>query len=192
VSAVVLLSLTRYRRELVEAQATERNRLIKLLESAGIKLVGVASDVFGVSGRATLRALIEGEQTPDEMATLARGRMRRKRPELTRALDGHIDEHHRFVLNLQSRRITAAEADLKELDERLSEKLAPYDDELSRLMQIPGVDRVTAATIIAEIGIDMSAFHGPAHLASWAGICPGNHESAGAVVATVPTWLRIA
>jgi transposase len=174
-----LRDLTRYRRKLVEAQATERNRLIKLLESAGIKLAGVASDVFGVSGRAMLRALIEGEQTPDEMAALARGRMRRKQPELTRALDGHLDEHHRFVLNLQLRRITAAEADLKELDERLSEKLASYDDELNRLMQIPGVDRVTAATIIAEIGTDMSAFHGPAHLASWAGICPGNHESAG-------------
>jgi transposase len=174
-----LRDLTRYRRKLVEAQATERNRLIKLLESAGIKLAGVASDVFGVSGRAMLRALIEGEQTPGEMAMLARGRMRRKQPELARALDGHIDEHHRFVLNLQLRRIIAAEADLAELEERLSEKLGRYDDEISRLMQIPGVDRITAATIIAEIGVDMSAFHGPAHLASWAGICPGNHESAG-------------
>jgi len=174
-----LRDLTRYRRKLVQAQATERNRLIKLLESASIKLSGVASDVFGVSGRAMLQALIEGEQSPTEMAQLARGRMRRKRPELARALDGRIDEHHRFVLRLQLQRITAAEADLAQLDQRLSEKLAPYVGELGRLMQIPGVDWVTAAAMLAEIGVDMSVFHGAAHLAAWAGLCPGNHESAG-------------
>lgn len=174
-----LRDLTRYRRKLVEAQAAERNRLIKLLESAGIKLAGVASDVFGVSGRAMLRALIEGEQSAAEMARLARGRMRRKQAELARALDGHVDEHHRFVLRLQLQRITAAEADLELLDARLREKLAPYDEEIGRLMRIPGVDWVIAGTIIAEIGIDMSVFHGATHLASWTGICPGNHESAG-------------
>lgn len=174
-----LRDLTRYRRKLAQAQAAERNRLIKLLESASIKLAGVASDVFGVSGRAMLRAMIEGEQSPDEMAGLARGRLRRKQTELARALDGRVDEHHRFVLHLQLQRITAAEADLQQLDERLSQKLAPYDDELARLMQIPGVDRLTAGAIIAEIGVDMSAFHSAAQLASWAGLCPGSHESAG-------------
>lgn len=174
-----LRDLTRYRRKLVQAQAAERNRLIKLLESAGIKLSGVISDVFGVSGRAMLRALIEGEQSPAEMARLAQRRMKRKQPEIARALDGHIDEHHRFILRLQLQRITAAEADLAQLDERLSEKLAPYDEELGRLMQIPGVDWVIAGAMIAEIGVDMSVFHGAAHLAAWAGLCPGNHESAG-------------
>lgn len=174
-----LRDLTRYRRKLVEAQAAERNRLIKLLESASIKLSGVVSDVFGVSGRAMLRALIEGAQSSADMAQLARGRMRRKQPELARALDGRIDEHHRFMLRLQLQRITAAEADLAQLDERLSEKLAPYDEELGRLMQIPGVDWVTAGAMIAEIGVDLSVFHSAAHLASWAGLCPGNHESAG-------------
>ena len=174
-----LRDLTRYRRKLVEAQAAERNRLIKLLESAGIKLSGVISDVFGVSGRAMLRALIEGDQSPAEMARLAQRRMKRKQPEIARALDGHIDEHHRFILRLQLQRIIAAEADLAQLDERLSEKLAPYDQELGLLMQIPGVDRVIAGAMIAEIGVDMSVFHGAAHLASWAGLCPGNHESAG-------------
>lgn len=174
-----LRDLTRYRRKLVEAQAAERNRLIKLLESASIKLAGVASDVLGVSGRAMLRALIEGEQSAAEMAGLARGRMRRKQAELARALDGHVDEHHRFVLRLQLQRITAAEADLELLDARLREKLAPYDEAIGRLMQIPGVDWVIAGTIIAEIGADMSVFHDAAHLASWTGICPGNHESAG-------------
>jgi transposase len=126
-----------------------------------------------------LRALIEGEQSPADMAQLARGRMRRKQPELARALDGHIDEHHRFILRLQLQRITAAEADLEQLDKRLREKLTPYDEELGRLMQIPGVDWVTAGALIAEIGVDMSVFHGAAHLASWAGLCPGSHESAG-------------
>src|ERR1700728_1442291 len=174
-----LRDLTRYRRKLVEAQAAERNRLIKLLESASIKLSGVISDVFGVSGRAMLRALIEGDQSPTEMAGLAQRRMKRKQPEIARALDGHIDEHHRFILRLQLQRITAAEADLEQLDERLSEKLAPYDEELRRLMQIPGVDRVIAGAMIAEMGVDMSVFHGAAHLAAWAGLCPSNHESAG-------------
>lgn len=174
-----LRDLTRYRRKLVQAQAAERNRLIKLLESASIKLSGVISDVFGVSGRAMLRALIEGEQSPTEMAQLAQRRMKRKQPEIARALDGHIDEHHRFLLCLQLQRITVAEADLEQLDQRLNEKLAPYDDELGRLMQIPGVDWVTAAAMIAEIGVDMSVFHGAMHLASWAGLCPGSHESAG-------------
>jgi transposase len=174
-----LRDLTRYRRKLVQAQAAERNRLIKLLESAGIKLSGVISDVFGVSGRAMLRAPIEVDQSPAEMARLAQRRMKRKQPEIARALDGHIDEHHRFILRLQLQRITAAEAGLVQLDERLSEKLAPYDEELGRLMQIPGVDWVTAGAMIAEIGVDMSVFHGAAHLAAWAGLCPDNHESAG-------------
>jgi transposase len=174
-----LRDLTRYRRKLLQAQAAERNRLIKLLESASIKLSGVISDVFGVSGRAMLRALIEGEQSPAEMAQLAQRRMKRKQPEIARALDGHVDEHHRFVLRLQLQRITAAEADLEQLDQRLGEKLAAYDPEVGLLMQIPGVDRVTAAGIIAEVGVEMHAFAGAAHLAAWAGVCPGSYESAG-------------
>lgn len=174
-----LRELTRYRRKLVQAQAAERNRLIKLLESASIKLAGVIADIFGVSGRDMVRALIEGDQSPAEMAQLARRRMKRKQPDIARALDGHIDEHHRFILRLQLQRITAAEADLEQLDQRLSEKLAPYDMEVRLLMQIPGVDWITAGEIIAEIGVDMSVFLGAAHLAAWAGLCPGSYESAG-------------
>jgi transposase len=174
-----LRDLTRYRRKLVDAAAAERNRLIKLLESAGIKLAGVVSDVFGVSGPAMIRALIEADRSPAEMAQLARGRMRSKCPELEQALHGDIGEHHRFILRLQLSRIKAAEADLAVLEERIDERLAPYQDALSRLAGIPGVDRVTAATIVAEIGVDMSQFHGADHLASWAGMCPGSHESAG-------------
>jgi transposase len=174
-----LRDLTRYRRKLSQNQASERNRLIKLLESANIKLSGLVSDLFGVSGRAMLRALIEGEESPAEMAQHARGRMRRKRPALELALDGNVDEHHRFMLHMQFERITAMQAQIERLDERLRERLAPYAEPLGRLMQIPGVDWVTAATVIAEIGVDMSAFVSADHLASWAGICPGNHQSAG-------------
>lgn len=174
-----LRDLTRYRRKLSQAQASERNRLIKLLESANIKLSGLISDVFGVSGQAMLLALIEGEETPAEMAQHARKRMRRKLDALAQALNGRIDEHHRFLLRMQFERIKAAEADLERIDARLREKLVPYADPLRRLMTIPGVNWITAATIIAEIGVDMNAFLTAAHLASWTGICPGNHQSAG-------------
>jgi len=174
-----LRDLTRYRRKLSQNQAAERNRLIRMLESANVKLSGLVSDVFGVSGRAMLLALIEGKESPAEMAQHARGRMRRKRGALELALDGRLDGHHRFVLRMQFERIETMEALIERLDERLSEKLAPYDEPLGRLMQIPGVDWVIAATIIAEIGVDMSAFVNADHLASWTGICPGNHESAG-------------
>lgn len=174
-----LRDLTRYRGKLVQSGAAERNRLLKLLESANIKLSSVASDVFGVSGWAMLQALVEGKQSPAEMAQLARRRMRRKLGELERALNGRLEEHHRFLLGVQMRRIETIEADVAGLDQRLHEKLAPYNKQMRLLKQIPGVDWVTAATIIAEIGVDMDAFVNAAHLASWASMCPGNHESAG-------------
>lgn len=174
-----LRDLTRYRRKLVQAQASERNRLIKVLESANIKLAGVASDVFGLSGRAMLRALIEGQASAAEMAQLARGRMRRKFAELERALHGRLEEHHRFLLRIQLERVTAAEAELAAVEEQLRAMLVPYEEPLRRLMAIPGIDWTIAATIIAEIGVNMSVFVSAQHLASWAGMCPGNHESAG-------------
>ncbi len=174
-----LRDLTRYRRKLSQAQAAERNRLIKMLESANIKLSGLISDVFGVSGEAMLRALIEGEETPVAMAQHARGRMKRKRAALAVALDGRLDEHHRFLMRAQFDRIKQAESQLEQIDGRLREKLAPYAEPMRRLMRIPGVEWITAATIIAEIGVDMSAFVSAEHLASWTGICPGNHRSAG-------------
>jgi transposase len=136
-------------------------------------------DVFGVSGWAMLRALIEDEETPAEMARHAHRRMQHKQAALAMALDATLDVHHRFMLRLQLQRIEAAEADLERLDERLREKLAPYAEPLQRLMRIPGVNWVLAATIIAEIGIDMSAFLCAHHLASWVGICQGNNRSAG-------------
>ena len=174
-----LRDLLRYRRKLVESQAAERNRLLKLLETANIKLASVASDVFGVSGRAMLKALIEGTASADDMAGLAIGRLRRKHADLVLALEGRVEEHHRFLLVVQLRRLDAAEQDVRELDLRIVERLEPYRFEHALLMQIPGVDWVVAAVVIAEIGVDMSVFLSVHHLAAWAGVCPGNHESAG-------------
>jgi transposase len=174
-----LRELLRYRRKLTESQAAERNRLLKLLETANIKLASVASDVFGVSGRAMLRALIVGEASPEAMADLARGLLRRKRDDLILALDGRLEEHHRFLLAMQLRRLEAIEADIAVLDRRIGERLEPYSAAHALLMQIPGVDWVVAAVLIAEIGVDMSVFVSVYHLSAWAGVCPGNHESAG-------------
>jgi transposase len=171
-----LRDLLRYRRTLVESQAAERNRLLKLLETANIKL---ASDVFGVSGRAMLKALTEGTASAQAMADLAKGQLRRKRADLVLALEGRVEEHHRFLLGLQLRRLEAADEEIAALDARIDEKLEPYRAPHTLLMQIPGVDRLVAAVLIAEIGIDMSVFLSVDHLASWAGVCPGNHESAG-------------
>ena len=132
-----LRELLRYRRKLTESQAAERNRLLKLLETANIKLASVASDVFGVSGRAMLRALIAGEASPEAMADLARGQLRRKRDDLILALDGRLEEHHRFLLAMQLRRLEAIEADIATLDQRIGDRLEPYSAAHALLMQIP-------------------------------------------------------
>jgi len=174
-----LRDLLRYRRKLVESQTGERNHLLKLLEGANIKLASVATDVFGVSGQLMLDALLEGTQTPQEMAELAKGRMREKIPQLELALEGRLQEHHRFLLRLQRRRLQQVEKDLAELEQRIFEKLQPYAPQHTLLLEIPGVDRILAAVIIAELGIDMSVFGSASQAASWAGVCPGNDESAG-------------
>lgn len=174
-----LRDLTRYRRKLVESQAAERNRLLKLLETANIKLASVATDVFGVSGRLMLRALIEGKATTQEMANLAQRKLRKKIPELEPALEGKVEEHHRFLLRLQLDRLEAIEKDLAVLEQRIEEKLEPYNGRVAMLDDIPGVDRTLAAVIIAELGVDMKVFETVSQLASWAGVSPGNNESAG-------------
>ena len=174
-----LRDLLRYRRKLVESQTAERNRLLKLLETANIKLASVMSDVFGVSGRAMLKALIEGQASVEAMADLAKGQLRRKRADLVLALEGRMEEHHQFLLATQLRRLEAIEHDIAALDLRIVERLEPYQAPHALLMQIPGVDWLVAAVIIAEIGVDMSVFLSVYHLSAWAGVCPGNHESAG-------------
>jgi transposase len=174
-----LRDLLRYRRKLVESTTSERNRMLKLLEMGNIKLSTVVTDVFGVSGRCMLRALLEGQQTPEQMAKLAKGRMKGKLLQLTAALEGRIEEHHRFLLKMQLERLEAVEKDIERLDQRIDEKLEPYREPHTRLMQIPGVDWVGAAVLIAELGVDMSVFPSVRHCAAWAGVCPGNNESAG-------------
>ena len=174
-----LRDLMRYRRKLMESQAAERNRLLKVLETANIKLANVATDVFGMSGRLMLRALIAAKATPQEMAELAKGRLRKKILELQLALEGRLEEHHRFLLELQLHRLEAAEKDLAALEQRIRQKLEPYAAQMALLDEIPGVDWTLAAVIIAELGVDMSVFGSVSQLASWAGVCPGNNESAG-------------
>lgn len=174
-----LRDLLRYRRKLTESQTAERNRMLRLLETANIKLATVASDVFGASGRRMLRALLDGTLTPGQMADLAKGRLRAKLAALAAALDGRVEEHHRFLLGMQLERMEEVEATIKTLDERIDEKLVPYQDHHKRLTQIPGVDRIGAAVIIAELGVDMTVFPTVRHAAAWAGVCPGNNESAG-------------
>jgi transposase len=174
-----LRDLLRYRRKLTESQTAERNRMLKLLETANIKLATVASDVFGASGRRMLRALLDGTLTPEQMADLAKGRLRAKLVALAAALDGRVEEHHRFLLGMQLERMEEVETTIKKLDARIDEKLVPYREQHTRLTQIPGVDRIGAAVIIAELGVDMTVFPTVRHAAAWAGVCPGNNESAG-------------
>src|SRR5438046_1955825 len=136
-----LRELLRYRRKLMESRTAERNRLLKLLETANIKLASVMTDVFGVSGRLMLHALIEGISTPMTVAALAKGRLRKKVVDLAQALDGRLDDHHRFLLQLQLRRLDQADTDLATLDKHIDEALAPYQEQCQALQQIPGVSR---------------------------------------------------
>lgn len=174
-----LRELTRYRRTLVEVQASERRRLIKLLEASGIKLAEVMSDVFGVSGRAIVRALIEGRQSAPEIAKLARGNLRRKITRLADAMVGGLEEPYCGIIRIQLDRVEAAERDIAGLDKTIAEHLAPYAREMALLMTIPGVDWVVASVIIAEIGVDMSVWHSAGHVSAWTGACPGNNQSGG-------------
>jgi transposase len=174
-----LRDLTRYRRKLVESRTAERNRLLKLLETANIKLASMATDVFGVSGLLMLHALVEGKATAQEMAELAKKQLRKKIPELELALEGKVEEHHRFLLRVQLRRLRTVEEDLGILEQRIQEKLKPYAAQFTLLQEIPGIDETLAAAIIAELGVDMGVFESVSQLSSWAGVCPGNNESAG-------------
>src|SRR5260370_24374901 len=174
-----LRDLLRYRRKLVENRTAERNRLLKLIETANIKLSSVASNVFGVSGMAMLKALVRGDATPQQMAQLARKKLRSKISELELALDGKIEDHHRFILEMQLSRLDQLEAHMAKLQERIDHKLVSHRDQHERLMTIPGVERITAAILIAEVGVEMKVFKSSAHLAAWAGVCPGNNERAG-------------
>jgi transposase len=174
-----LRDLTRYRVDLLETRTAEKQRVEKLLEDALIKLSVVVSDLFGVSGRAIMAALIAGERDPAVLAELARGRLRAKTDVLTEALTGRFTDHHAFLLTQMLHRIDALSADLGTLQARIDAQIAPFAQAVARLDEIPGVGPTAAQTIIAEIGLDMTRFPTPAHLASWARFAPGISESAG-------------
>ena len=174
-----LRDLTRYRIDLLGTRTAEKNRVEKLLEDACIKLSVVASDIFGVSGRAMMAALIAGERDPKVLAQLARARMRAKIGLLEEAFNGHFDNHHAFLLTRMLGRIDSIDADIAAVDAQIEAQLAPFAAAAARLDDIPGVGPVAAAIILAEVGIDMSRFPTAGHLCSWAKFSPGICSSAG-------------
>jgi len=189
-----LRELTRYRKALVQERTQEANRLQKVLESANIKLAGVATDILGVSGRHMLMALAAGETDPTLLADLARGQLRKKLVALEQALCGRVKPHHRVLIRAILRHIYSLEQSIEEMDREVEQVLAPFAQEFELLQGIPGVNRTAAATIIAEIGVEMARFPSAQHLASWAGVCPGNKQSGGKRLRSRTTqgnpWLR--
>ncbi|MFO0589933.1 MAG: IS110 family transposase [Polyangiaceae bacterium] len=192
-----LRKLSRYRAKKVGVKNATKNRIIKLVESEGIKLATVLSDVLGKSGRAMLQALVDGGQSAEQMAELAQGSLRHKKAELVRALSNPVNETTLWILRQLLDDLTQEEARIAQVEAELSRRLqASYSREMALLQTIPGIAEVIAATIVAETGADMSVFPSAAHLASWAGLAPGNHQSAGksrkAPVRPGNPWLRTA
>ena len=174
-----LRSLTRYRRSRIEERTRETQRLDKVLQDAGVKLSSVASDIRGRSGRDMLDALVAGTRDPEVLAELAQGRLRAKIPALQAALKGRFGPNHAVVIGEILAHIDYIDESIGRLQAGIDELISPFADARDRLCTIPGVDTILAEAIIAEIGVDMSAFPTASHLASWAGMCPGQHESAG-------------
>jgi transposase len=175
-----LRDLTRYRKAQIEERGREVQRLDKVLQDAVIKLSSVASETLGVSARRMLEALVAGTHDPDLLAELARGRLRRKLPALREALAGRFrTEHHGLLVSQILAHIDYLDETIALLSERIEQAITPFSRERELLQTIPGVAKTSAEVLIAEIGVDTSVFPSDAHLASWAGQCPGNHESAG-------------
>ena len=174
-----LRDLTRYRKRLVQGRTREAQRVEKVLEDTGIKLSSVASSVLTRSARAMIDALIAGERDPRVLAELAQGRMRSKLDELTLALRGRFTDHHALLLGVHLDHIDQIDAHIATIDARVEATIAPFARQLAHLVTVPGIAEVAARVVIAEIGVDMTIFPTAGHLASWAGLCPGNNESAG-------------
>jgi transposase len=176
-----LRDLTRHRAQLLAEHTRIANRVHKTLEDANIKLGAVASDILGKSGRAMLRALLNGERDAAKLAELAEGRLRGKMPLLTQALHGHFSEHHRFLIQNLLGHLHYLEQQIDRFSDRIEECLRPFlsEEDMQRLDAVPGVNRRSIENIVAEIGTDMDQFPDHDHLSSWSGICPGNEESAG-------------
>nr|WP_244224140.1 IS110 family transposase [Streptomyces tirandamycinicus] len=174
-----LRDVTRYRTEIIRERTRETQRLEKLLEDTGIKLSATVSNILGVSGRAMLEALIAGERDPHDLADLAKGSMRRKTDALVEALTGNFTAHHAFLARAMLDRIDACTATETKLSEHIEVMLQPFRRRIELLVTIPGVDTRAAQVILSEIGADITRFPSAADLASWAGVCPGNHQSGG-------------
>lgn len=174
-----LRDLTRYRASLAQEINRIANRIQKVLEDANIKLASVATDTLGASGRAMLEAIVNGEQDSQRLAEMSRGLLRNKIPELQQALQGRVSAHHRFLLRELLDHHYFVHSKMQRIEQEVAERLGPFQSEVARLCTIPGVDRVTAWGLLAEIGLNMKQFPDAQHLASWAGLCPGSHESAG-------------
>ena len=171
-----LRDLTRYRKAVIQDRTRVVNRLHKTLEDAGIKLASVASDVLGISGRTMLEALVQGTTDPVMLAELARGRLRGKLPALRQALAGRFRGHHAFLIGQLLAHLDYLDEAIEILSGQVATVIAPFADAVTRLDSIPGINQRTAEVIIAEIGVDMSAFPSAGHLASWAALCPGDNE----------------
>lgn len=174
-----LRDLTRSRAKLSQQRAPVANRIQKVLEDANLKLGSVATDVLGRSGRSMLEAMIRGCKDPDQLADLAVGRLRAKLPALRRALAGFMTDHHRFLLRGLLAQWAHLESEITELDAEIRSRVVQFETQLLLLRSIPGVDEVAAWSLLAELGANMSQFPSNEQLASWAGLCPGNYESAG-------------
>jgi transposase len=174
-----LRDLTRYRVELTQAQNRVANRIQKLLEQANIKLSSVASNALGVSGQQMIEAIIAGEEDPERLANLAQKRLRQRIPELQLALEGRVRDHHRFLLQEFLDEWRALGARIRRIEEEIDRRIVPFEEAVTLWQSIPGMDRVTACNLVAELGVNMAQFPSAQHLASWAGLCPGNNESAG-------------
>ena len=179
-----LRDLTRTRKQLVREVSQHTLRLQKVLEDANLKLTSVLSDVLGLSGRAMLTAIIEGETDPERLADLSQGRLKASRPAVIAALRGTVTPHHRFLLRLHLTHIQTLEAVIREVESHLGDALVPFRAALDRLVTIPAVGETVARVIVAEIGVDMTRFPTVGHLVSWAGLCPRLHESAGKRLST--------
>jgi len=171
--------LTRTRKQLVREIAQHVQRIQKTLEDANVKVTGVITDLQGVSGRAILAAIVEGQTDPEILVDLAKGRLRAKREALMEGLRGNVTGHHRFLIKTHLGMMGSLEQAVKEVDERIEHELEPFREAVSLLKTIPGVSDIVAQVIVAEIGVDMKRFPSEKHLLSWAGLCPRNDESAG-------------
>jgi transposase len=175
-----LRDLNRTRRKLVGMMTSEKNRLVKVLESANIKLSSVVSKIYGISSLAMIRSLLEKDKlSREEISLMAKGKLKKKVDLLEKALNGKITDHHRFLLAMHLENIDHLAKQIKKMDEEIERKMVPFQKESKLIQTIPGISDVNASAILAEIGVDMSQFPDEAHLSSWAGVCPGNNESAG-------------